>query len=219
MAPAGVLVAGKVNRIEIGHGHRFPVSEEAIAAGQVKAFALAPPGKRTELRAAAAGKVVALEYTPDEPGTHTLGFVQDRGILSRTPGGVKKGGKDANPDAVRTFRAVRTAVSYASAGTPAPPGRAAGLEFEIVPGMEGGVVALQVLRKGKPAAGADVQVLLSGREEVKPLGKTGEQGRLVYNREAGAKGPVLFLAGWAEPAPAGAAYGTTNLSTSLYLDW
>jgi hypothetical protein len=219
MAPAGPLVVGKANRIEIGHGHRFPVSEEAIAAGQLKAFALSPTGKRVDLKVAAAGKVVAADYTPSEAGTHTLGFVQDRGISSRTPGGLKKGGKDVNRDAVQSFRSVRTSVSFAATGKVTMPGKAAGLEFEIVPRMEAGAVALQVLRNDKAAAGVEVHVLLKGQEESKAVGKTDGQGRIVYKTEAGAAGPVLFLADLKETAPAGTAYDTTNLSTSLYVSW
>ena len=82
-------------------------------------------------------------------------------------------------------------MSFASSGKPALPGKASGLEFEIVPRMEGNAVALQVLRNGKPADGVNVQVLFGGQEEAKLAGKTGEQGKIVYSREAGAKGPVL----------------------------
>ena len=217
MAPAGPLALGRSNRIEIGHGHRIPVSEKAIAAAQVKAFAVSPSGKRVDLKAAAAGKVVAAEYKPSEAGTHILGFVQDRGISSRTPGGLKKGGKDVNRDAVQSFRTVRTAVSFAATGKIAVPGKAAGLEFEIVPKMEAGGVALQVFRNGKAAAGVEVHVLLKGQEESKAAGKTDGQGRIVY--KTGTAGPVLFTADMTEPAPAGSAYDTTNLSTSLYMNW
>lgn len=216
MAPAGALVVGKANRIEIGHGHRFPVSEEAIAAAQVKAFAVAPSGKRVELKSAAIPKMLIAEYTPAETGTHTLGFVQDRGVSSRTPGGLKKGGKDLNRDAVQSFRTVRTSVSYASTGKTALPGKAAGLEFEIVPKMEAGALALQVLRNGKPAAGVEVQVLLKGQEESKAVGKTDGQGRVAYKLTAG---PVLFVADMVEPSAVGSAYDRTNLGTSLYLNW
>lgn len=217
--PAGILAIGKANRIEISHGHRFPVSEEAIAAAQVKAFAVSPSGKRTEIKAAAAGKMVVAEYTPAEAGTHVLAFVQDRGVSSRTPRGLKKGGKDVNKDAVQSFRTVRTSTSFAATGKIALPGKAAGLEFEIVPRMEAGAVALLVLRNGKPATGVTVEVLHKGQEEAKPVGKSDAQGRVVHRLPAGAAGPVLFLAELLEPAMAGAAYDTTNLSTSLYLNW
>lgn len=220
MAPASApLIQGKLNKIQIAHGHMFPASEEAIAATQVRAFAISPSGKRTELKAMSAGKVVSLDYTPGEAGTHALGFVQDRGVSSRTPSGLKKGGKDVNPNATQAFRTVRTAVGYASTGKVTPAGKGLGLEFEIVPQIAGGTITLQLLRAGKPLPGAGIGLLVNGAEEPNELGKTDAQGRLVYKPGAGIKPPVLFIADKSEPAQKGAAFDSTNLSTSLYLGW
>jgi uncharacterized GH25 family protein len=220
IAPAPApLVQGKVNKLLIAHGHHFPVSEEAIAVAQVKAFAIAPSGKRTELKAATVGKVVEVEYTPAEAGTHAIGFVQDRGVMSRTPGGVKPGGRDVNKDATQALRVVRTAVAFASTAKVALPGKPLGLDLEIVPRMSASSVTLQLLRSGKPLAETAIQVLTNGSEEPKELGKTSAQGTLVYAIGAGTKPPVLFIAALAEPAAKGASYDTTNLSTSLYLSW
>ncbi len=220
MAPASApLVQGKVNKIQIAHGHKFPAGEEAIVAAQVRAFAVSPGGKRTELKAVAAGKVVALDYTPGEAGTHALGFVQDRGVSSRTPGGVKKGGRDVNPNATQASRIIRTAVGYASTGKVDPSGKALGMEFEIVPQVSGGTITLQLLRTGKPLPGVAIGLLVNGSEEPNELGKTDAQGRLVYRPGAAVKPPVLFIADFSEPAQKGAAYDSTNLSTSLYLGW
>ncbi len=220
MAPASMpLIQGKVNKIQIAHGHHFPASEEAVAATQVRAFAVSPGGKRTELTAVAAGRVVLLDYTPSEAGTHGLGFVQDRGVSSRTPGGVKKGGRDVNPSATQAFHMVRTAVGYASTGKVNPSGNGLGLEFEIVPQISGGTITLQLLRTGKPLPGVGIGLLVNGAEEPNELGKTDAQGRLVYRPGAGVKPPVLFIADFSEPARKGAAYDSTNLSTSLYLGW
>lgn len=220
MAPAEApLIQGKANKIQIAHGHRFPASEEAIAAAQVRAFAIAPSGKRTDLKAVAAGKVVLMDYTPGEAGTHALGFVQDRGVSSRTPSGVKKGGRDVNPTATQAFRTVRTAVGYASTGKVSPSSKGLGLEFEIVPQIAGGTITLQLLRAGKPLLGAGIGLLVNGAEEPNELGKTDAQGRLVYKPGAAIKPPVLFIADLAEPAQKGAAYDSTHLSTSLFLSW
>ncbi len=220
MAPASApLILGRVNRIQIAHGHQFPASEEAIAATQVRAFAVSPGGKRTELKAVAAGKVVLLDYTPGEAGTHALGFVQDRGVSSRTPGGVKKGGRDVNPGATQAFRTVRTAVGYASTGKVNPSGNGLGLEFEIVPQIAGGAITLRLLRAGKPLPGVAIGLLVNGSEEPNELGKTDAQGRLVYRPGAGIKPPGLFISDFSEPAQKGATYDSTSLSTSLYLGW
>jgi uncharacterized GH25 family protein len=220
IAPASApLVQGKVNKVLIAHGHQFPVSEEAIAAAQVKAFAIAPSGKRAELKAAKVGKLVEAAYTPMEAGTHAFGFAQDRGVTSRTPGGVKPGGRDVNKDVAQALRAVRTAVAFASTAKVTPTGKPLGLELEIVPQISASSVTLQLLRSGKPLAATAIQVLTSGSEEPRELGKTSAQGTLVYAIGAGTKPPVLFIAAVNEPAAKGAGYDTTNLSTSLYLSW
>jgi uncharacterized GH25 family protein len=220
IAPAPApLVQGKVNKVLIAHGHQFPVSEEAIVAAQVKAFAIAPGGKRTELKSVKVGKLVEAAYTPMETGTHAFGFVQDRGVTSRTPGGVKLGGRDVNKDVAQASRVVRTAVAFASTAKVTPPGKPLGLELEIVPQISASSVTLQLLRSGKPLAATAIQVLTSGSEEPKELGKTSAQGTLIYAIGAGTKSPVLFIAAVAEPAAKGASYDTTNLSTSLYLSW
>jgi len=213
------LVKGKVAKITIGHGHRFPESEESIAAAQVKAFAVAPSGRRSALNAAKAGKAVTVEYRPAETGTHAIGFVQDRGVMSRTPGGVKPGGRDANQDATQAIRVIRTAVAFASTGKVSPSGRPLGLEIELVPQVKASAVTLQLLRSGRPLAGTAVYVLTAGQDEPKEAGKTNAQGSLNYAIGAALKPPVLFIASASEPAAKGANHDVSNLSTSLYLNW
>lgn len=219
IAPPARLTQGKESRILIGHGHQFLVSEEAIAVAQVKAFGVAPGGRRSELKAVRVGKALEVVYTPLEPGTHLLGFVQERGVMSRTPAGVKPGGRDANPNASQALRLVRTATAYASTSTTAPEGKALGLEIEIVPRFSTSSIVLQVLRSGKPLAGVAVQILVGGQEQPKELGKTDAGGKLSYSIASGSKPPALFLASVAEPAAKGANYDTADLSTSLLLNW
>lgn len=219
IAPPAQLAQGKECKILIGHGHQFPVSEEAIAAAQVKAFAVAPSGRRTELKATKAGKAVEVTYTPQEPGTHVLGFVQDRGVTSRTPAGVKPGGRDVNPDARQALRTVRTATAYASTSKAAVAGKPLQLELEIVPEVTSASIVFQVLRKGQPLAGVPIQMLAGGQGQPRELGRTGAQGKLTFVIAAGSRPPALFLASLTEPAPKGASYDTTDLSTSLLLSW
>lgn len=213
------LTAGKPATIVIAHGHQFPVSEEAIAAAQVRAFALSPAGKRIELKAVKSGARIEATFTPAETGTYAVAFSQDRGVLSRTPAGVKPGGRDTNPDSVQSVHNVRTAVAFASTGKVVPAGKPLGLEFEIVPQVAGSSVTLQLLRSGKPVPGVAIQVLTAGAKEPVDAGKTSPQGTASWNISAGAKPPVLFMATLEEPAPARATFDKTSLSTSLYLSW
>ncbi len=203
-----------------GHGHRFPASEEAIDASQADWFVLTPSGIRVKLTPAVAKPAVTASYTPREPGVHRIAMVQDRGIRSRTPQGVKPGGRDRNPNATQASRTLRTAVAYAStAGSRAAAPQPAGLEVELTGELAQGVWRLRLWQQGKPRAGVTVEVFLAGAGKAAEAGQTGPDGVLTYQPPAAAKGPALFSAAWREPAPAGAAYDFVSYETSLTASW
>ena len=108
------LAAGRPYRLRIGHGHEFPASEAAVDATQVRALVIDPRGERAEVAARREDKAVVLEWTPRQKGLHVFAFTQDRGEVSRTPSGVKSGGRDRNPDAATAFRAVRSVEEIAA---------------------------------------------------------------------------------------------------------
>jgi uncharacterized GH25 family protein len=201
IAPVDALEIGKTATVRISHGHTFPQSEEAINAAQVDLFVLAPSGARVKLAPSAAAAAVSATYAVKEAGVHRIAFVQDRGVTSRTPKGVRPGGRDKNPDATQSYRTLRTSVSYAATAK-APPStpKPVGLEFELTAEFTGGAWKLQLLHSGKP-------------------GKTGTDGRLTFTPPAGSKGPAMFSAETKSAPPQGAAYDSVNLSTSLYVTW
>src|SRR5262245_60827135 len=84
------LEAGKSVTIQIGHGHAFRESEESINASQIELFVVAPSSGKTKLQAAKSANAVNATFTPSESGLHRIAFIQDRGISSRTPGGLKQ---------------------------------------------------------------------------------------------------------------------------------
>lgn len=219
IAPPVALRLGHKNQILIAHGHQFPASEETINASQITAFAVAPDGNRTELKPVPGPEAVLLEYVPRQSGTHVAAFVQDRGVLSRTPGGLKPGGRDRHADAVESFRLLRTAVAYMPAERGALTAKPLGLELELCAQLSAGKVEVRLLRRGTPVAGQPVSLLTHGAEDAETLGKTDAQGRVTYRIEEGSKGPVLFLADVNEMGPQGAGVDRTSLSTSLYLNW
>ncbi len=213
------LAPGKTVTVRIGHGHKFPESEEAINARQVDLFVLAPSGARVKLAPAAAGPAVAAPFQVKEAGLHRIAFVQDRGVTSRTPGGVKPGGRDRNPSATQASRTLRTAVAYAGAPRGAPlDGQPVGLEFELTGTLANGAWTLRLLKQGRPAAGATVEVFPAGAAKAAEAGKTGAGGRLVYRPAAGG-GAALFSVALRDPAPKGAAYDFVNYETSLAVSW
>lgn len=215
IASSGALAAGKPVTIYVRHGHHFPESEEAVNASQLNLFAQAATGKRTSLKPAVKGSEVIAEFTPSAAGAHTLAFTQDRGVTSRTPKGVKQGGRDKNQDATQSSRTLRTAVAYVGAAVSKP----AGLEVEIVGTFSGGAWTVQLLRNGKPLEGIAIEAFPAGAKSGRIAGKTGADGKLRYTPEAGAKKDLLFIAEFKHPAPAGQAYDTVNFETSLHVTW
>lgn len=215
IAPIAPLEAGKLATIRIGHGHRFPQSEEAINVRQIDLYAIAPSGLKTKLEPTAASNVVAAAFTPKESGPHRIVMTQDRGISSRTPGGVKRGGRDANPDATQSYRTFRSAVAYAGAVS----AKRIGLELELTAELSSGAWNVQLLKQGKPAAGISVSVFLAGSATATDAGKTGPDGKLRYQPPSDVKGPAMFSVEFKDPAPAGAPYDTVNYESSLYVNW
>jgi uncharacterized GH25 family protein len=216
IAPLSPLEAGKTVVIQIGHGHKFPVSEEAINASQVELFVLAPSGARTQLKPASAGTAVTAPFTVKESGVHRVALIQDRGITSRTPAGVRPGGRDKNANAIQASRTLRTAVAYTGVVSNIQP---SGLEFELAGAYSGGAWNLRLLKSGKPVSGAAVEAFLSGASKAVPAGQTDAEGRVSFRPPAGSKGPAVFSVGSREPAPTGAHFDSTNYETSLHVSW
>jgi uncharacterized GH25 family protein len=214
VSSAPVFEAGKSNKITVAHGHRFPQSEEAINASQVKLYVLAPSGARTDLKAVSSGTSVTADFTPKESGSHRVVFTQDRGAMSRTPKGVKPGGRDKNPDATEAFSLLRTGVVYSGKGH-----KPLGLDAELSaePGT-GGAWQVQLLRAGKPVAGRMIQVVLNGQKEASDIGKTGPDGKVAF-KASSANGPVMFLAEFVEKSGAGSPIDERRFSVTLYLNW
>jgi uncharacterized GH25 family protein len=215
MPAATVFEAGKPNKITVAHGHRFPQSEEAITASQVKLYVLAPSGAKTDLKAASAGTSVTADFTPKESGPHRIIFTQDRGAMSRTPKGVKPGGRDKNPDATEAFSLLRTGVVYSGKGH-----KPAGLDAELsAEPAANGSWQVQLLRTGKPVAGQTIQVVLNGQKDATDVGKTGADGKVTFKPAAASKAPVMFLAEFAEKAGAGSSIDERRFSVTLYVNW
>lgn len=221
VAPVAALEVGKPATVQIGHGHKFPASEEAINAAQVDLYVLTPSGAKIKLAAAKGTGFVSAPFQPKEAGPHRFVLVQDRGVSSRTPKGVKQGGRDKNPDAMQSSRTFRTSVAYVSAGQAAPPKSAkpVGLELELTAERTTSGWQVQLLKNGKPASGIAVEVFLAGAAKAADAGKTGADGKINYALPAGAKGPALFSAMFKDGAPSGAAYDSVNYETSLNVNW
>jgi uncharacterized GH25 family protein len=213
-----VLTVGAVAGIQMGIGHELGNPEAAPPLVESRAYALAPSGAKTDLKPALKGLALMADYTVKEAGQHRFVFLQDRGIRSRTPKGIKVGGRDQHPDATQSFHTLRTAVAYAATAGTKFDAKAVGLSYELVPQRSADSITVTLLANGKPCAGGEVAVSWAGKKEV-VLGKTGADGKMKYAIPAGAKGPLVIVAEQPFPAPKTAKYDTDNFETAVYLNW
>ena len=209
VAPSETLTAGKPVKIMVAHGDRFPHGDEAIHAAQVKLWMVSANGAKTDLKPVATKTAVLADFTPATSGPHRIVFTQDRGLMSRTPNGVKPGGRDKNPTATESFALLRTGLHYVGAADAAP----LGLELELTAKFEKGAWNLQLFRAGKPLAGETVKVVLKEQETEAAIGKSGADGKIVFTPAAGYKGPLLFLVEVKEKLTSPADYRTISTST------
>lgn len=219
VAPASQsLLTGKAATIRICHGHHFPESEEVLDLRNAELTVISPVGVRTRLTPILAAAAVTATFTPREAGLHRVVFMQDRGVFSRTAGGVKPGGRDQHPDAAQAFRTVRSAIVYLPLGSaPRNAPKPSGAAVELTASIQGGEWKLQLLANGAPAAGVAVEVFTAGSETSNSAGETDASGKLAYRPSASRSGPMLFSAEWKAAPPAGAPYDSIQYSTSLYV--
>jgi uncharacterized GH25 family protein len=213
------LEVGKSAKVQIGNGHGFPESESALDPGNLKLFAVAPSGAKSDLTAVKAGAFLTADYTVREAGLHRIVIENNRGVVSRTPQGLKPGGRDQNPGATQSMKIYRSAIAYtgtagASIGNPSP----IGLSFELIPHRTKDAMAVTLLSYGKPCAGATISVFWPSRKQ-EDVGTTGADGKFTYRVPDGMKGQFLLAAAQSEKASAGEKYDTSDYATALYLTW
>jgi hypothetical protein len=215
----GPLEVGKSVEVQIGNGHAFPRSESALSPQNLKVFAVAPSGAKADLKPVKSGTFVTATYAVREAGMHRFVFVQDRGVMSRTPQGLKPGGRDQNPGATQSMKMYRAAVAYA--GTPGADlavRASLGLTFDVIPRRTKDSIIVTALLNSKPAAGAKIRAVLPGQKE-QELGATGSDGKFTYRVPSGLNGPFLLVAAHSEKAGPGETYDNADYSTALHLSW
>ena len=75
------LEVGQTVQVRIGHGHKFPASEEAIITAGAEVYAMAPSGRRTLLAPKPEKPLLVAGYKVAEAGMHRFVLAQDRGYL------------------------------------------------------------------------------------------------------------------------------------------
>jgi hypothetical protein len=217
------LEVGKAVEVRIGHGHKFPTSEEVIVTEGAEVYAIAPSGQRTPLAPKPQKPLLVAGYKVAEAGMHRFVLAQDRGVRSWTTQGVQPGGKDKHPQARRSARVFRSAVSYAlTPGAVYEKAKPLGLVFEMMGEVSGDRVVLTLLRESKPVTGVAIHLVSHPRDVANhphggaAIGKTGADGRFTYVFDAGNKGPLLFAADYIEQAGPAANYDRGEYAASLH---
>ena len=161
--------------LEIGHGHDFPVSEEAPNATHLKAFVVNASGEKKPLDLRKEGNALKMEAAMPSREMARVYYVRDRGVISQTASGWKDGGRDQHPEAKTSMKSTQYGIAWVGFQGTTPNAKPLGLELELnyEKGMRGRLV--RVLRNGKPARDIEVLAVL-GEDDEKKLGKTDKQG-------------------------------------------
>jgi uncharacterized GH25 family protein len=211
-----ILSVGETVEIRLGNGHDFPVSESALPTENLKVYAIAPDGSRTDLKPAVKARALTASYAVKQPGAYVFYLIQDRGVVSRTTTGWKPGGRDQHPKATQAVRLFHSSVAWSStSATEQPRMKPQGLPLELLAEMEGTRIVFTVFHDSKPVAGAELEMVAPGQDE-QSIGRTGTDGRLVYTVPAGTRGERLFATHWSQRAAQGSAYDTDTRSASAY---
>jgi len=199
--------------LEVGHGHSFPKSEDAVAAEHLKVFAEGAGGKVAPVQFKKEGNVLKLEVHLADRNVRRVYFSRERGVISQTASGWKDGGRDQHPGAKASMKSTQYGIAWIgfSGSTTGAKQLGLALELNYEKGLNGRRV--RVLRDGKAARNIEVTAIL-GEDNEKALGKTDRNGYV--QADAVPEGAaVLFSARVEEAAPKGANYDKSVLSCTL----
>lgn len=205
--------SGDTAYLEIGHGHSFPVSEEAPQATHVQAFLVNAKGERKPLSIAQDGKALKLEAPLAGRDLARVYYVRDRGVISQTADGWKDGGRDQHPGAKSSVKTTQYGITWVGFLGTTNNAKPLGLELELnyEKGIRGRLV--RVMRSGKPARGVDVLAVMGEDKEI-ALGKTDAQGYVSADKLPEDKA-TLFSVRLELPAAKGVQFDKTVLSCTL----
>ncbi|MCC6265662.1 MAG: DUF4198 domain-containing protein [Bryobacterales bacterium] len=208
--------SGDTAYLEIGHGHGFPVSEEASSLANLKAYLVAANGSRQPVQIANGPKSLKLEVKLPSKDLARVYYVRDRGVRSQTAAGWKEGGRDAHPGAKTVRKSLDYGISWVGFNGTTYNAKPLGLDLELnyESGLRGRMV--RVWRKGKPARDIDVLAVAAGDREIK-LGKTDRDGYVKVTEAVPERGPVLFSTALTEKGAKGANYDQESVSCTLAL--
>lgn len=201
--------------LELGHGDKFPISEEAPSTTYLKAFLVGQDGARRALEIATAPSALKIEAKLTSKQMARVYYVRDRGVISQTSSGWKDGGKDKYPDAKASRRSLQYGVSWVGFTGTTNNAAPIGLELELnyESGIRGRLV--RAWRNGKPLRNLEIVAILDDEKEIK-LGQTDRDGYVKVS-SVPEHVPVLFSASLTEKAPKGSNFDETVLACTFAL--
>jgi uncharacterized GH25 family protein len=159
---------GDTVQIKVGFGHDYPANrvDQPVKEGMIgEALAVIPGGGQVALEKTA---VDTYQLKIDRPGPYLLVASMPPGLFSRTPEGMKRGGRKDFPEVKSCMEARMVANTFVFAG-----GQGQGMiqsdqSLQLKPladmaGLKkGGVLPIQVLFDGQPLAGAKIKATYAG---------------------------------------------------------
>lgn len=190
-----IMPAGQKGLLEIGHGHSFPVSKQAMNQERLQVFVAGEDGTLQP----AVIKREQHRLTAQTPSTVTLLhlalFTEDPLIYNRTSQGVKTGPMTQFPGVADSFRRHRSGVYQAQPGVNPPRLNGQLLLFLIKAEQQ---AVLQAYLGDVPLGDVEISCQRPREEALTKLGKTDRQGRLSVSAEQ--PGLYLFTAHYSQPS-------------------
>jgi hypothetical protein len=168
------------NRVEVGHGHAFPLSEQAMNAARIKVTVLRADGNSVSH---IPGKDTACLTVPLTKGLTALSgavFIEEPLIMTRTTKGVKNAPMNTLTGVVDSFRRHRSGVYMSAPG-------------QVIPNLGPHVLLtcrhdhddlILVLRSGSvPMPEATIEVCEPGLDGERRIGITDAKGHLRFRRQ------------------------------------
>jgi len=218
-APA-IVEVGKSVKIRFMEGHAFPDGGGPVRDMKAKLTLLQPSGKSVKLTPADQGNGLEASFQATSRGVYRLAGELDYGVSSRTPSGLKMGGRSKNPKAISATKyygsflcAVRTSPSPLSSSGPLM-----GLPFEISWTRQGNRLIIRAAADNKPAPGVEISAAF-GTGEPQTKGNTDTAGNLTLDVPGNFQGLILLNGLWVKSMPPGADYDTERSNSSYYLNW
>lgn len=167
---------GDTVQIKVGFGHDYPASrmDQPVKEGMIgEALAIAPGGGQVVLEKTA---VDTYRLKIEQPGAYLVVAAMPPGLFSRTPEGMKRGGRQDFPEVKSCMEARMVANAFLFAGGQGPAAQSAQhLQLKPLADLaslkKGGVLPVQVRFEGQPLAGAQIKATYAGYQppaEAKP---------------------------------------------------